>query len=213
MKNRLILYLTAPDSTAAENKLKKNKFIILIAAIAFLVILLSAFWIIPQIQLQTNLASTPAVGSIQSVAGYYLTSQGNESKIFVVSANASYGYYPYHTQTNLNGSVVFKGEPCIIINVTIRNDYSTQYSPFPPQNSNPNNRTLVFVDLTAQLFSGKNQIQGTTDLLRVGLPPDAGASAYFSSGENATLSIYLATNSKDVTSFQIVTVLLRPMPD
>jgi hypothetical protein len=147
---------------------------------------------------------TPVIKPIQSVAGYYLPFWGNISKIFVVSTNASYGFYPYATRTSLGGGlpVVTKGEPCVIINITIRNDYSTQYS---PPNPNPHDPTQVFVILTATLFNGANQIN-STDLLRVGMFPNAGASTYLNSGENATLSLYLATNQRDITSFHIVPI-------
>jgi hypothetical protein len=188
-----------------RNKIKKDKFIIFAVIIAVLVILLSAFWIIPQIHPASTQPVTGPVSTItQSVGGYYLQYGGNISRIFVVSASASYGVYPYATSTSfLNGSVVKNGEPCIIINVTIRNDYSTQY---PLQSFNPLNSTSVYVLLTAQLFSGENQIQGTTDLLRVGLPANAfGAYAWVNYGENSTISIYLTTKNTNITSFQIVT--------
>jgi hypothetical protein len=102
--------------------------------------------------------------------------------------------------------VVTNGEPCVIINITIRNDYSTQY---PPPNPNPHDPTQVFVILTATLYNGANQIN-STDLLR--MFPNAGASTYVNSGENATLSLYLATNQRDVTSFQIVPVSIGGVP-
>jgi hypothetical protein len=141
-----------------------------------------------------------AAAPIQSVSGYYLPYEGKDSKIFIVSANANYGSYPYPTHTTFNGSLVENGEPCIIINVTIRDDYSTQY---PPPNPNSYDSTLVYVYLTAQIFSGENQIPAT-DLLMVGMPPDGGTVAWLTSGEKATLTIYLATNQTDITSFQIV---------
>ena len=62
------------------------------------------------------------------------------------------------------------GEPCYIINVTIRNDYST----------------LMYVWLTAQIFNGENQINAT-DLLLNGLPPSSGAMVGLNSGESGNL--------------------------
>ena len=154
--------------------------------------------------------SAPVIEPIQSVAGYYLPLGSNISKIFVVSTNASYGFYPYATRTSPGSGlpVVTNGEPCVIINITLRNDYSSQY---PPPNPNPQYPTLVYVILTATLFSGANQIS-TTDLLKVGLPPNAGAYTDLNSGENATLSLYLATNQTDITSFQIVPIFIGGIP-
>ncbi len=194
--------LTA-HSVVTGKKLKKDRLLIFVAIMAVSVILLSAFLVAQQI----HPASTPVIELIQSASGYYLSYMGNVSRIFVVSANASYGNYP--TRTSPTGVVwVENGEPCIIINVTIRNDYSTQY---PPPDSQSNNPTLAYVYLTAQLFNGKNQINAT-DLLQVGLPPDAGAVTWLSGGESATLTLYLGTNNTDITSFQIVARYITGLP-
>lgn len=140
------------------NKIKSVKFIIRTVIIAVLVILLSAFWIIPQI----HPASKPTQPSkpIQSVAGYYLTYESNISRIFVVSANATYGNYPYPTVTGPSNGVVLarNGEACVIINVTIRDDYSTQH---PVPNPDPVNSSFVNVLLTTKIFSGETQINAT----------------------------------------------------
>lgn len=168
------------------NKIKKDKFIIFAAMIAVLVILLSAFLIIPQIHHASTL--TQPSKPIHPVTDYYLSFEGNISKIFVVSANASYGNYPYSTRLSPNGALLAEnGEPCYIINVTMRNDYST----------------LMYVWLTAQIFDGENQINAT-DLLLNGLPPSSGAMVGLNSGESGTFSLYLGTNNKEATSFQIV---------
>jgi len=175
---------------ATGNKTEKNKLVILAVIVAILVILLSVFWIIPQI--------LPA-GPIQSVSNYYLPG----SKIFVVSANASYGRYPGETRSY---SGVENGEPCVIINVTVRNDYSAQYPPPNPAS----NSTRVFVSLTAQIFCGKNQISAS-DLSFVGLEqPDF--DLLLNSGESGNLPIYLGTTNKDVTSFKIVAFYIGGEP-
>jgi len=151
----------------------------------------------------------PVTEPFQSAAGYYLPYEGNLSKIFVVSTNASYGFYPYATRTSLGGvTVVTHQEPCFIISVTMRNDYSSQ---FPPPYTNPHYPTLVVVILTGILFNGSNQIDAT-DLLRVGLFPNAGEFASINSGESATLSLYLGTNQRDVTSFQVVPIFIGGTP-
>lgn len=198
--------MTATNSVATGKKSKKDAFLIFIAVIAVSVIIFSAFWI----NTQFRPASTPAVEPIPSVTGYYLPSEGNISKIFLVSADASYGSYPYPTVTSPpHGSALAKkGEQCIIINVTIRNDYSIQY---PPPYSQSHNPTLAYVFLTAQIFNGENRINATDVTPPVGFP-NGGAFASLSAGENATLTIYLATNHMDITSFQIVTRYIGGLP-
>jgi hypothetical protein len=195
--------MKASNSASNSNKLK-DKLMIFIALIAVSVILLSAFLIEQEIRP----AATPVVEPIQSFAGYYLSYGGNASKIFVVSTNASYGRYPYPTFTLFNGSVVKNGEPCCIINVTIRNDYSTQY---PPPYSQSDKPTLAYVFLTAQIFNHKNQINAMDVSPPLNLA-NGGAYASLSSGENTTLTIYLATNNMGITSFQIVTRFIVGLP-
>jgi hypothetical protein len=129
-----------------------------------------------------------------------------DSRIFVVSANASYGNYPFPTVTNLpyaNPVVIARqGEPCIVISVTLRNDYSSQN---PAPNPDPYNSSLVYISLTAEVFSGNSQISAKDITNALGVA-SAGTNSAFTSipyGENTTVSIYLATNNKEVTSFQL----------
>jgi len=60
----------------------------------------------------------------------------------------------------ITNEVIEKGEPCIIINVTVRNDYSAQYQPIP-QNPNPAIPAFAWVCLTAKIFSGSDEINST----------------------------------------------------
>jgi hypothetical protein len=200
-----------------NNRLKrfstKEKFIILAVILAVSVLLVSEFWVIPQIFHKSSQVVTPVVGQIQPAAGYYLPYRGNISRIFVVSTSISSGFYPYPTRSAIGQPggppVVEKGEPCVIINVTVRNDYSTQYPPSPQYPGLP---TLAYVFLTAKIFSGNNEINAT-DLTQVGMPPDALSYASLNGGETATVSIYLATTSKsEITSFQIVPVWIGGIP-
>lgn len=156
----------------------------------------------------TSTPNTPVNTTVnQSGDGYYLPlpNNGSASRIFVVSSSLTSGVYPYDTRYAMGPSdnglpVVEKGEPCIIITLTIRSDYSAQN--LPPQN--PNNSSSVQVKLTAKIFNGTNQINAT-DLSKVGLPAGAGTYTFLNSGESATLSIYLApTSQMDITSFQII---------
>ena len=155
---------------------------------------------------QVGVFQSKLAHSSQISDGYYLPYEGNYSKIFVVSTNSSYGYYPIQTYTYSNGTEVTWGGPCIIISVTIRNDYSTEYplpNPFPTSNS-----TSAWVYLMAQLFSGGQQINAMD--LSYGPPipplfgPYIGSGTALASGESGTITLYLGTNSTNVTSYQIV---------
>jgi len=127
----------------------------------------------------------------------------------VISANASYGSYPGPTVTsppfvnNTFGNAQ-NGEPCVIINVAIRNDYSTQ-NPAPNPWSSTDNSTLVTIALSAEIFGGNTQINGTdiTNALPVASVSTNHAFARLDYGESTALSIFLATNNTDVTCFKL----------
>jgi hypothetical protein len=212
---KTMLYSMPSINNSLRRLSTKEKFIILAVVLAVSVLLLSEFWVIPQIFHKSSQVVTPVTGSIQPVAGYYLPYRGNISRIFVVSISISSGSYPYPTRNAIGQSsgppVVKKGEPCVIINVTVRNDYSAQYPP-PAQFPNSPTPAFAWVFLTAKIFSGNNEINAT-DLTQVGLPPDSLPSAGLNGGETATVSIYLATTSKsEITSFQIVPVWIGGIP-
>ena len=165
------------------------------------------------------------VGSAFAV-GYYLTSQSKNnprsipwfisgfylggSRILVVSADASYGNYPGPTVTplpfsNSSFGTATHGEPCVIINVTLRNDYSAQ-NPAPNPRFEGDNSTMVYVGLTGKLFSGESQINAT-DITNALPIASVGTNKAFTSlnyGESTTLSIYLATDNLDVSRFELV---------
>ena len=155
----------------------------------------------------------PVIGQIQPVAGYYLPYRGNISRIFVVSANVSSGFYPYPTRSAVGPTpgppVVEKGEPCVVINVTIRNNYSVEY---PPPAQEPGSPTVASVFFTAEIFNGSNEINAT-DMTHVGLFPNSWSFVSLNCGETKTLSIYLATASKsEITRFEIVPIYVGGIP-
>jgi len=193
----------------------KEKFVILAVILAAAVLLVSEFWVIPQIAHKSPRVVTPVIGPIQPAAGYYLPYRGNISRIFVVSTTISSGFYPYPTRSALGQTggppVVKEGEPCVIINVTVRNDYSAQY-PLPAQFPNSPTPAWAWVYLTAKIFNGNNEINAT-DLTNVGQPPDSLSFASLNGGETKTISIYLATTSKsEITSFQTVPAWIGGIP-
>jgi len=189
----------------------KEKFIILAVILAVAVLLVSEFWVIPQIFHKSTQVVTPVIGPFQPAAGYYLPYRGNISRIFVVSANVSSGFYPYPTRSAVGPTpgppVVEKGEPCVIINVTLHNDYSAQYPP-PNPIPVPGFPGVAYVFLTAEIFNGNNEINAT-DLTQVGLFPNSWSFVSLNSGETKILSIYLATASKsEITRFEIVPIYI-----
>jgi hypothetical protein len=119
---------------------------------------------------------TAAAEPTQPTYGYYLPlSNGSISRIFVISANASYGSYPGSSRFFNDKVVVEKGEPCYIINATVRTDYSAQNPP-PNYHPSPNSyldSNYTFVSFMANIYNGQTKLKAT-DLDTVGLPPQVG---------------------------------------
>ncbi len=199
---------------------RKGKLLVSAAILIVLVLLLTEFWIIPQIFPESPSAVSPTIGAIQPTAGYYLPFRGNVSKIFVVSVNVSSGVYPFDPRASMgsiNGKpagkiVVTKGEPCVVINVTLRNDYSAQN---PPPNQliyDPKYPAQAYIFMTAKIFNGNNEIN-STDLMHLDLPPDAWSETWLNGGGTGTISIYLAiTSHREITGFQLNTIWIGGVP-
>ena len=145
--------------------------------------------------------------------GYYLPlNNGSLSQIFLISANASYGYYPGSSRIVLNSEQVENGETCYTINLTVRNDYSPQNPP-PNYHPNPNIElysNYAFVSFRANVYNGQVKLN-VTDLNTVGLPPQAGFHQ-IAFGESETIHVYLKTNNTEITSFQILPVWVSGIP-
>ena len=147
----------------------------------------------------------------------YLYPNGNASSVYLLSATYSYGTYPFPTVNETGIAPVKTGTPCFIINVTVRNDYTVQNP--PPGADIEANVTgtpisaQLSVGLTAQIFGPQGQI--TAMDITPPYPPIgySGANIYgLASGENDTATIYLATNSTNVSHFALVVEYISAMP-
>jgi hypothetical protein len=108
--------------------------------------------------------------------------------------------------------VVTKGEPCVVINVTLRNDYSAQNPPPYQLNPDPKYPAQAYVFMTAKIFNGNDEIN-STDLMHLDLPPDAWSETSLNGGETGTISIYLAvTSHEEITGFQLIAMWIGGIP-
>ena len=182
----------------------------LIALAVSLIVLAASIFVF--LSLSLSPVSTPTVANVEPVAPHYLPYNGNGSRIFLVSATPTYGSYPGPSVSQM-GSMpgVHKGDPCFIINVTIRNDYSAE-NPLPDQSifnmSNPD----ANVYLTAQIFNTQGQINATDVTPPYPGVPFSGAYTSLASGENATVTIYMATNHRDIDHFEIILEYVGSVP-
>ena len=118
----------------------------------------------------------------------------NDTKLFLVSANATYGAH--------------NGQACFIINVTVRNDYTAKQPP-PMDNWLGNSTGEAWFGLTATLYDKNGQVNA--DNIDQGVPigvPEVG----LYSGETATFQINMGTSSLSIDNYSIVLVEIAGYP-
>lgn len=184
-----------------QNK-KKSRTALTLAVIALIVVLAVLTFII--LYFAPKQVSTPTIANVKPVAPQYLPYSGNASRIFMVSATPSYGTYPGPTVPKRDGTPgIQKGAPCFIINVTVRNDYSTE-NPLPDHNIFNFGSPSASAFLTAKIFNNQGQISATDVTPPYPPVPIPGALVYnLESGNSTTVTIYLATNHQDINRFEI----------
>ena len=70
---------------------------------------------------------------------------GEETKVFLINSNMSYGIYDENISLGRINYLAKKGDPCVIINGTIRNEYDKDY----------------FICLMADIYNTKGENVGT----------------------------------------------------
>ena len=191
--------MVAKDGSRSKMKSRTTLTLVVIAMI--IVLAVSCFIIFFSLH---NPVSTPSTANVAPVEAQYLSYNGSETRIFLVSATPTYGPYPGPSVSQMGGTPgVKKGESCFIINVTLRSDYTAENPP-PFQNIfnviNPD----AYLFLTAQIFNIKGQISAADVTPPYPPVPYSGAYTSLASGENATITIYLATNHQDINRFEII---------
>ncbi len=155
---------------------------------------------------------------IRPVAPQYIQSYGTETRIFLISAIPSYGEYPFESEPVYPGhssSEIHKGDQCFIINVTVRNDYSSN-DPLPSSMSvGFPNSTTAEVSLNALLYDGDNRTINTTNVTppfpRV--PAEINAPIFsLESGETLSFEMYFTIAKRNVAAFTIVSLYVGAMP-
>ncbi len=187
--------------------MKHQKLIVLAVGLIVLVVSIFVF-----LSFLLSSVSTPTVANVEPVVPHYLSYNGNESKIFLVSATSTYGSYPGPSVPQM-GSMpgVQKGDPCFIINVTVRNDYSAE-NPLPDQSIFNMNNPDANVYLTAEIFNTQGQINATDVTPPYPGVPFSGAYTSLASGENATVTIYMASSHRDIDHFEIILEYVGSVP-
>jgi DNA-binding HxlR family transcriptional regulator len=190
----------SPRSNVKE-KARRRRFgnILGLKAIAFLLMALLiassavAVYEYYQVTILTGKASLNGVSSGAKLnnAGYL-----SGSKLYVVSANASYE--------------TVNGKACLVIDATVRNDYTSQEPP-PMDNSGINSTGTAYFGLTAILYGG-HAIISSEDVTSIGSAPLGVPQNSLESGQTAVIQIDMATSSHNVDSYSINLLAIAGYP-
>ena len=134
-----------------------------------------------------NTSSNPKLNN----AGYL-----SGSKLYLISANSSY-------QT-------INGKACLVIDATIRNDYTAQAPP-PMDNSGINNTGMAYFGLTAILYEG-NKIVSSEDVTSTGSSPLGVPQIGLGSGQTSVIPIDMETSSHNVDGYSIFLIAIAGYP-
>jgi len=134
------------------------------------------------------------------------------TRIFLISGETSYGYYPTETnQVTLHETVVQKGDPCFFINIKIRNDYTSA----SPVDNYSNSSGKVIVHLTALLYDPNGTAINSLDVTLPNHNPIWGYNVPaigLDSGETSEYQIILKTASRNIDHYNIVLYYVGSIP-
>jgi hypothetical protein len=168
--------------------------------------------LITGLSLWSALFGSPEGDSVEGPSSGYLTYYPSfkgekETMIFLVSTdNHRYGFYNW-SDDEWDGGRVQEGDCCFIVNVTIRNDYTTD--PIWTDADSPSGLYNNHVKLTAYLY---NQ-QGKVDAVDVTYPINSyhGGHVFRVEPEKTqSVELYLATDSKDIERYEIYVTYIGP---
>lgn len=157
---------------------------------------------------RSNTLPTPAT-DIKIVSSQYLIWNGNSTRIFLASVSAWYGY----SNETRRLPAVNRGDPIVIINAVLRNDYAPEDPLSRPSNGlNVSSDGSVTIFLTANIFS-KGQIANAKDVSpsNIGIPFNA-AELSLNSGETKSIDLWLSTTQRDIDQVQITLLYMGALP-
>jgi hypothetical protein len=122
----------------------------------------------------------------------YFTMDNGTSEIYLINSTANYGTYG-QDEGLMPGSVeVHAGDPCVIINGTLRNDYNRSY----------------WIDLSAQLYDANGEPVGR---VLTDVPTHYAGQVYAESNITVNFSFTVQYDKKDVSRYEL-SAWLAPFP-
>lgn len=193
--------MTEDKPKSPQRGRKRRKKILLGASFAMVCVAL-AVW--AAVAIQSPPPEGPAT-DVKPTSAHYLGS----SKIYMVSATPRYGHHPGISGVTTTTPLVQEGDSCFIINVTVRNDYSTEQP--PPIDGTLETGSAVFI-VTAKIYDRNGQQIDAQDVTNPYMMPIHIPQHELQYGESESLDIYLATSRRDIGSFDIVMLALGTIP-
>jgi hypothetical protein len=135
-----------------------------------------------------------------------------ESRVYLVSAYLKYGNYNV-TAGGGTFPIIHKGDPCLIVNATFRNDYTPEQP--PPQtyltHSASDGSACFFV--TAQLFlKNGNQISAPNVTPPYPLLPFGAPQYCLKSNSEFSVELYFSTNHKNIDHYDLILLYIGSVP-
>jgi hypothetical protein len=176
---------------------------VLVAALVFV-------WLMGSYYYVTSYAS-PSTGDGSDVegpsSGYLDDLQGNETKVFFVSAsNPRYGVCSWNYSA-AGGVEVHEGDPCFVVNVTVRNHYTTD--PIWKSNDAVSGLYVNHVKLTVHLYDRL----GRVDAVDVTYPVNSlhgGHVFVVEPEETRSVEVCLATDCRNIERYEVYVAYLGP---
>ena len=154
----------------------RKKHVILVLVVIILSVSLSGC--ITQKTPKQLIKAQPPIPTDESGFGEYLHYRGGEeTKVFLINSYARYG--AYYRDIDLPSSSAKKGDPCVVINGTIRNDYDRDY----------------YISLSADIFNPRGEEVGTVISYNAPLPGFTVVHA--KSGYTAPFEIYVKYDGEE----------------
>lgn len=175
-----------------------KRFVLLVAVAVVLVSVLGVYYLYD---------SSNASNIEGPISGYLTEPSSYETMIFLVSTdNPRYGFYKWSYTGYGYGAEINEGDPCFIVNVTVRNDYTTD-----PVWTDDASLGLYnnHVKLTAILYNH----QGRVDAVDVTYPINSfhgGHVFRVEPEETHSVELYLATDCKDIERYEIYVTYIGP---
>jgi len=135
----------------------------------------------------------------------YLSFNDKTSKIYLINSFTSYSN-ANETYASPDGQIVEKGTPLFVITLTLRNDYTSE-NPAPPlQNQDQTSPAdgTAYLYLTAKLTDKDGQLNTTNvSVSDFSLTATSGTGIVLSSGQTASVNIYMATSQTNINRYEI----------